>query len=229
MIKEIDARIRRHLAGIRLAFRGVVSLVKSDGPVQLMQGEGLATENGQDDEYFQHYGLTSNPPAGSMKIALPIGGKTSHSIVIATEHGDYRLKSLKPGEVALYTDEGDKIVLKRGRLIEVTTHTFRLNTQVMEVNASTKIDFNTPVVTCSEQAVIQHRLTGNGSLTITNASGTGGISSFIGDIEHQDGDFLQTGGSVITDQDVKAGDISLKLHRTTAVQPGVGLSGVPTV
>lgn len=205
MIGEIDARIARRLAGIRQAFRGVLTLVKAAGAVQLVQVDGLAPEKLRDTELFQHYGYTSHPPAGTMAVVVPLGGKTSHGIVIATEHGTYRLKNLKSGEVAIYTDEGDSIVLKRGRLIEVTTHMLRVNTQVMEVNASTRVDFNTPMVTCSEQATVQHRLTGNGSLTITNASGTGGASSFTGPIN-------QTGGDYTTDQDVVAQGTSLHTH-----------------
>lgn len=219
MIGEVDARIRRYLAGIRQTFRGVLTLVKSAGAVQLVQVDGLAGEQLQDNELFQHYGYTSNPPPGTMAVVVPVGGKTSHGIVIATEHGSYRLKGLKSGEVALYTDEGDSIVLKRGRLIEVTTETFRLNAKVMEVNATTRIDFNTPVVTCSEQAVVQHRLTGNGSLTITNASGTGGSSSFVGDIN-------QTEGGYTTDHDVVAGGVSTVHHRH-ANSGGSGIGGEP--
>lgn len=213
MIREIDARVRRQLNSIRQAFRGVISMVKSDGPVQLIQGGGLFGETEQDSELFQHYGYTSNPPPGAMKVTLPIGGKSAHGIVIATEHGTYRLKSLKSGEVALYTDEGDSIVLKRGRLVEVTTHTLRINTQIMEVNASSKIDFNTPMVTCSQQATVQHRLTGNGSLSITNASGTGGSSSFVGPIS-------QTGGGLTTTADVVASGISLRSHHHNDPQGG---------
>lgn len=205
MIREMNERIRRHLASIRLTFRGVLTLVKSAGAVQLVQGDGVTPGEMQDTELFQHYGYTSNPPAGTMAVVVPVGGNTSHGIVIATEHGSYRLKNLQSGEVAIYTDEGDSIVFKRGRLIEATTETFRLNTQVMEVNAAVKIDFNTPMVTCSEQATVQHRLTGNGSLTITNTSGTGGTSSFSGDIN-------QTEGSFTTDQDVVASGISLNSH-----------------
>jgi phage baseplate assembly protein V len=220
MIREIDARIRRHLSGIRQAFRGVLTLVKAAGAVQLVQADGLAGESLQDNELFQHYGYTSNPPAGTMAIVLPIGGKTAHGIIVATEHGSYRLKNLASGEVAIYTDEGDSIILKRGRLIEATTQTFRLNTQIMEVNASTKIDFNTPMVTCSEQATVQHRLTGNGSLSITNTSGTGGTSSFVGPIN-------QTGGSYTTDTDVVANGISVHGHHHNGVQPGSGNTGTP--
>lgn len=206
MIREIDARIARKLAGIRQAFRGVLTLVKAAGAVQLVQGEGLAGEPLQDCELFQHYGYTSNLPPGTMGIVLPIGGKTAHGIIVATEHGSYRLKNLESGEVAIYTDEGDSIILKRGRLIEATTLTFRLNAEVMEVNASTKIDFNTPMVTCSEQATVLHRLTGNGGLTIDNASGTGGASSFVGAIS-------QTGGGFTTDTDVVIAGKSQLHHR----------------
>lgn len=138
----------------------------------------------------------------------------------ATEHGTYRMKGLKTGEVAIYTDEGDSIVLKRGRLIEVTTQTLRINTQVMEVNASSKIDLNTPMVTCSQQATVQQRLTGNGGLTITNASGTGGSSSFVGSVS-------QTGGSFTSDTDVVANGISLHGHHHNGTQPGSGNTGTP--
>lgn len=220
MIREMNERIRRHLASIRLTFRGVLTLVKSAGAVQLVQGDGVTPGEMQDTELFQHYGYTSNPPAGTMAVVVPVGGNTSHGIVIATEHGSYRLKNLKSGEVAIYTDEGDSIVFKRGRLIEATTETFRLNTQVMEVNAAVKIDFNTPMVTCSEQATVQHRLTGNGSLTITNVSGTGGTSSFVGPIN-------QTAGDYTTDQDVVASGTHVHTHRHGNVQNGAGTSGVP--
>jgi len=51
---------------------------------------------------------------------LPLGGRTSDGIMIATEHSSYRLQGLESGEVAIYTDEGASIVLKRNRIISVT-------------------------------------------------------------------------------------------------------------
>lgn len=206
MIGEIDERIDRALRKIRLAFRGVITMVKAGGAVQLLQVDGVAGETLQDNELFQHYGFTSNPPGGTMAVVLPIGGKTAHGIIIATEHGVYRLKGLKSGEVALYTDEEDSIVLKRGRLIEVTTKTFRLNTEVMEVNASNKIDLNTPMVTCSEQATVQKRLTGNGGIAISNANGTGETATISGNIK-------QTDGAFSTDSDVFIGGKSQLHHK----------------
>lgn len=144
MIEAIDRRVRRMVSGIRQAFRGVGTQVVSSGPVQLFQGEALAGEQLQDNEIFQHYGLTSRPPPGFMFVCLPVGGKTAHGIAIATEHATYRLKGLASGEVAVYTDEGDKIVLKRGHVIEITT-------QTLKINASTKVEMITPLVTTTGQ------------------------------------------------------------------------------
>lgn len=166
-IKVIDARIRRQLSGIRLAFRGVITLVKAAGAVQLVQLDGLSGERLQDAELFQQYGCTTNPPAGSMAIVIPIGGNTAHGIIIATEHGTYRLKGLKPGESALYTDEGDSIILKRGRIMEATTQTFRinaatkieLNSPIITGNAAVSVSFNTPFVNASAAIIAQGDIT----------------------------------------------------------------------
>ncbi|MCB6182307.1 phage baseplate assembly protein [Leeia sp. TBRC 13508] len=92
MIKDIDQRIGRAIGRIRQAFRVLLTGVDTSRPIILVQADGLAGEQLQAAEYFQHYGYTSNPPAGSQGVVLPIGGKTAHGIMIATEHGSYRLK-----------------------------------------------------------------------------------------------------------------------------------------
>lgn len=123
-VEQIDRRVRAALGNIRLAFRGVITLVKAAGAVQLVQMDALAGEQLQDNELMQHYGFTSNPLPGTMAIVLPIGGRTAHGIIVATEHGSYRIKNLAPGEVALYTDEDQagadhRIILKRGKEIHL--------------------------------------------------------------------------------------------------------------
>lgn len=175
MIREIDDRIRRALGGIRLAFRGVGALVNSSAPVQLIDGEGLKDENIRGAELMQHYGFTSTPPAGYMYVAVPIGGKTAHSVLVATEHASYRIKGLQSGEVAIYTDEGDSIVLKRGRVIEVTTETFRvnagaaieLNAPTVTANAASGVALNTPTVAASANVVAQGEISDHGSKTMS--------------------------------------------------------------
>lgn len=139
MIKIIDSRIARKLASLRQPFRGGISAVNSAPNISLAQVSGLSGEIVQDNELMQNFGFSSNPPIGSQAIILPLGGKTSQGVIIATEHSSYRIKNLKSGEVAIYTDEGDSIVLKRGHLIEVTT-------QTLKITATTKVEMVTPLL-----------------------------------------------------------------------------------
>ncbi|AHM72432.2 phage baseplate assembly protein V [Yersinia hibernica] len=201
MWNNVDGRINAALNRIRKAFRAVLTRVNSAGQVQTVQARGLAGEQIQDNELFQHYGFTSNPLPGTMAVILPLGGKTSHGVIIATENAAYRLTGLESGEVALYTDEGAKIVLKRGRIIDVECDTYRVTCKQYEVNAEEKADFNTPMVTASEQVTAQNKITGNGGMAIQGGTG----ATFEGNIE-------QTGGNYTTEGDVKAGAISLTGH-----------------
>lgn len=152
MIKTIDARIQRAMGQVRGAFRAVIRRVNTAAAASLVQADALAGERLQEAELFQHYGLTSVPPDGTMAVVLPIGGKTAHGIVVATEHGAYRIKGLKSGEVAIYTDEGDSIVLKRGRLIEVTTDT-------LKIAAATKVQIDTPLITTTAEVQADGEIT----------------------------------------------------------------------
>lgn len=136
MFREIDKRIGRALGQIRQAFRAVIARVNSSPSVQLLSGQGVAGEQLRDNELFQHYGFTSCPPSGTMAIALPLGGKTSHGVIIATEHATYRLVGLQEGELAIYTDEGTKLVMKRGRVIETDCDEYRLTCKTFTVNAT---------------------------------------------------------------------------------------------
>lgn len=210
MWNKIEQKISRALSSIRQAFRGKLTNVVSTERVQLIQGNGLAGEKLQDNELFQHYGFTSNPPVGSMFVVLPLGGKTSHGIVIATEHGDYRLQGLKSGEVALYTDEGANIVIKRGRVIEADCDVFRVNCKTYEVNASSKTDFNTPMLTASAEVTAKSKITGQGGMSVSGGSGA-----------------EVSGNMKITGGDVSADNVTLKTLKVTNVQPGSGTSGVP--
>jgi len=201
MIRDIDARIRRALASIRQAVRIVITRVNSAPAVAAVSGEALAGEQIRDAELMQHYGITSVPPAGTMGVVIPLGGRTSHGIVIATEHATYRLKSLETGEVALYTDEGAKTVFKRGRIIETDCDMFRVNCNTFEVNALQKSDFNTPVLTASHQAVVKHQLIGLGGLALSNVNGGGS------------GAVATITGTIHVTWDVIADGVSLRHHR----------------
>ncbi len=202
MIKEIDRRIRRALGGIRQAFRMVLGSTDSGAGVQLTNGEGLADEQVQAMELMQHYGFTSVPLSGTQAVVIPLGGKTSHGIVIATEHGSYRLQGLKAGEVALYTDEGSRIVLKRGRLIDVECDEFNVKCKRWNVEASDGARFDTPVLTATKTAVVDGMLTGKGGLALSNENGEGG-SENVGVIR----------GTLRVTEDVIVDGVSSRRHR----------------
>ncbi|MCA8059478.1 phage baseplate assembly protein V [Burkholderia cepacia] len=188
MIHEVRKQIDRALAGVRQAYRAVITLCASDTPVQMVQVEGLAGETTPDIELFQQYGMTSNPPAGAMAVVVPIGGRTSHGVVVATEHASFRIQGLQPGEVAIYTDEGDSIILRRGRIVDITTET-------LNITASKEINMDTPSVNMTKRLNVQEQITGQGGMAVSG------------------GDGVEVDGSMKVSQDVQAAGKSLVHHR----------------
>ncbi|WP_336331648.1 phage baseplate assembly protein domain-containing protein [Pseudomonas putida] len=137
LLSTMRSQAKQVQQNIRQAFRAVAARNNHAGAQIGVEMEGLAGES-VSGELMQHYGFVSGPLAGAEYIVLPVGGSTKHSVVVASGDGRYRLK-VADGEVALYTDEGDCIHLKRGRLIEVKTDT-------LVISASTKIVLDTPMV-----------------------------------------------------------------------------------
>lgn len=151
MWDQVDSRIRRAMTGIRRAFRGRLTRVNSAVKIQQAQVNALAGEQLQDAELFQHFGFTSNPPAGTQCIVLPLGGQTSHSLIIATEHEKYRITQLASGEMAIYSMDGAYVAIKRGRIVEVECDIYRVRckqydvtTEDFNVAASKGAEFDTP-------------------------------------------------------------------------------------
>lgn len=111
--------VQKLLNNIRSPFRGILNSSDSNAGIQRHQVSGLSDETLQDVELYQQFGFTSNPPTGTNVIVIPLNGLTSHSVIIATENGNYRLAALKAGEVALYSAHGSTIVLKEGNIIDI--------------------------------------------------------------------------------------------------------------
>jgi len=178
----INKCIRRALGGLRPAYRGVLNRVNTKGGVQMTQVSSLASETNPAGEFFQNYGLTSVPPDGAMAIMLPIGGGTSHSIVIATEHSSYHLQGLEGGEVALYTDQGASIILKRNKVIAVECNDYQVKCKRYRVEAEESATFDTPELTATQQVIAEGKISGNGGMAIKG--GDGATASFEGNVEH---------------------------------------------
>jgi phage baseplate assembly protein V len=120
--------------------RAILAAVNDAGAIQTAQADCLADETHDDVERIQQYGFTSVPLAGAEAVLVFPAGNRDHGLIIAVDDRRYRLKALSAGEVALYTDEGDNVTLKRGHIVEINTHTMR-------INATTKVELNTPLVT----------------------------------------------------------------------------------
>lgn len=191
--KTIDNRIRRAFNGIRQAFRGKIARVKAAGGVQQIQVEGLEGETVQDLEHAENFGFTSNPPAGSDCVVVPLGGKTSHGIIVTTTNGAYRITGLAEGETAVYNADGAKMVLKRGRIIEIDCET-------LNIKAPGGVKIDAPNVGCTAQITAEGQINGNGGMAVKGGSGTSftGNVKMVGDLDTT-GKLTNNGKSVGSD------------------------------
>lgn len=134
--------------------RALIAATQDDRGLQKLQVELLADEVHSNVDRVQEYGFTSRPLPGAEGVFVSVNGSREHGVIIAVDDRRYRLKSLAPGEVALYTDEGDKIHFKRGQKIEITSGAEVKVTAPLakvvctnaDVNASTKALVTSPTV-----------------------------------------------------------------------------------
>jgi phage baseplate assembly protein V len=160
-------RVRMMLA------RAVVSLVRDGTGLQSLQVELLEGEVREDCERVQNYGFTSHPHPGAEAVAACVGGNRDHVLVLAVDDRRFRLKPLAQGEVALYTDEGDKVVLKRGGVIELTAASkVRIVTPLVEVTGN---------VTVAGSLSVQGSIDGGADITAqANVRDQGGAKTMAG-------------------------------------------------
>ena len=142
--------------------RSILSSV-SEGVIKRFAGSGRAGETFTDRECFQHYGFTSRPLPGAEGVLLKQGNQI---MLIASDDRRYRIE-LANGEVALYTDEGDYVHLKRGNLVEVHTQTFK-------VVAGTKVTLETPLVETTGEVTADGDITSDGE--IHDMASAGGLT-----------------------------------------------------
>lgn len=122
-----------------MAARAILTLISDATRMQGVQVKLLDGEVCDNVDRMQQYGFTSVPLPGAEGVYLALGGSRDHGIVIVADDRRYRLKGLQGGEVAIYTDEGDKIVLKRGNVIEFTAAAkVRMVTPLLEVTGEIK-------------------------------------------------------------------------------------------
>lgn len=158
-----------------LVARGVVSLVNDGAKVQGIQL--LVLGDPVNAQRFQEYGFTSVPLQGAEVAVAAMSGVASHLVVLATEDGRYRPNSLQPGQVALYTDEGDQIVFERGRVIAITAgNALNVTAPQVTVTASTKVTLDTPEVDVTGALKVTGDITTQGQVTASVQVTAAGIT-----------------------------------------------------
>lgn len=177
-----------------LLTRATVKLVNAKTKLQQLQLGLFFGELKGDVEHFEPYGFTTHPHPNSEALAAFFGGDRSHGIVLAVADRRYRITTLKEGEVALYDDLGQTVILRRSG-IEVTTP---LNFTAT-VDGDSKIKTSSLLIDCptthiTGTVLIDKLLTGKGGLAISGGSGA------------------TVTGNVNASGDVKAGGISLQNH-----------------
>nr|DAQ38432.1 MAG TPA: baseplate assembly protein [Caudoviricetes sp.] len=117
---------------------GKIALV-SPGKTQSLQIETTKGETLDNVKFIEPYGLTTFPPNGSETVVVNVGANGGNPVALVVGGRLFRLQDLKQGEVALYTDEGDKIHLKRGHEIAVKTTKFVIDADKIQMNGKVSI------------------------------------------------------------------------------------------
>jgi phage baseplate assembly protein V len=187
-----------------LVSRAILHGTDSEPGVQTLQLRILAEEDMQDVEHVEPYGYTSRPLQDAEGIVLNVGGQRGACVGVNFGTRGVRVTGLKTGEVCIYTDEGDKITLKRDRHIKIETVHLEIDaqedvtveTQVYKVKASQQVEYLTP----------KYALGGDGGDCHTTIEAAMTIT---GDIS-QDGAITSSGdhiaGGVSLDHHVHTGD-----------------------
>lgn len=73
-------------------------------------------------EILQPFGLASRPPKGGPVIALAVGGDQGDLVGLPIAAPGVRLGFLEEGDVAIYTLDGSRVLIKRDGTIHVTSN-----------------------------------------------------------------------------------------------------------
>lgn len=140
---------------VMMAFaRGVIRSVNDAGGRQVLQAEFLKGELRDGVEYMQHYGFTSHPHAGADVAVAFLAGNREQGIAVAVGDRRYRLAALQTGEVALYDDLGNKVMLLR---------------DMVKIEAVQHLEATAPTTKLVSAVTIDGSLTVNGNVSTTGA------------------------------------------------------------
>lgn len=177
--------LRRRMA--TMIGRCILTALDSGPGVQSAVVTIMADEPMRGVEYMEPYGFTSRALAGAEGVVLNVGAQRGACVALSLGNRQYRLRALQSGEVALYTDEGDKLVFERGNMVRLTTKSLVVEAaEAVTLNAGRKVTLNAP-----ETEVTGH-------LTVLKGLTWGGAADGLDGPARMTGGLTNTGGEVVS-------------------------------
>lgn len=122
---------------------------------------------------FQEFGFASNPPTDSEAIVVSLCGNRDNMVVIATEKRSVRFKNLEKGAMAIYTDDGTFIHLKKNGQVEIKTATkVTIDAPDTEIKGNLKVTGTTQLMqtlAVTGVATFQANIIAQATVTVTGA------------------------------------------------------------
>lgn len=138
-LAPIDRRLRLAVC------RAVLALVRP-GKTQRLQLGVMHNEVRDQVEHLENYGYASYPLAGAEALVLAVGGNRDHSVATVVHDPRYRPPDLEPGEVRVYTYQGEYIRLLPSREIKIKAqNTISLESETAVVLKAPDIQLQGPV------------------------------------------------------------------------------------
>lgn len=125
-----------------MALRATVVLVNSATKMQTLQLKMRGDEAKENIEHFEPYGFTSKPHGGAEALTLFFNGDRSHGVAVVVADRRFRLNVLESGEVALHDDQGQKVHLKRDRVLIETPLDFEVRAKNIKLHATDSYKFD---------------------------------------------------------------------------------------
>lgn len=166
-LKKLGDRMSRGLGN--LLARAVLASVQQK-KLQSLQLQVLAGETKDGVELFEPYGFTGIALPGAESVLAFLDGGRTHAIALVQTDRRYRPTDLQPGEVAVFNNEGTRVVLRNGGKVEVLAATeVKVTTTKVILQADVDIVGNTTftgTVTANGKRIDQthtHNLSGGGT------------------------------------------------------------------
>jgi len=117
-MSELHGAIERMYRRILLVIgRGRIKTGADDGSVQLQQVRLSQFETFDDVPRLAEYGFNSMPPPESDAVLVFVGGNRRDGVIVATGNQQFRMCSLKPGEVSISDNLGQSVYLTQNGIV----------------------------------------------------------------------------------------------------------------